>query len=296
MVKKSSEAPPSSATASAAQSQQDVDNVSLYTREPRLSVWACLFGASVIALTAVIAELGGSFGPAEWVLLVTVVSSCISVMAILGYHCCKRKFVGTIWGEGISAYLLLLFWIGGISVALSPSRGLAVTSTQAGLNVVVNSNLYFSCWFSFFCNVYICGSWTMNHFKKAEKIIREISARLAKWWGLFFASIILLVSSAQFHYSQNCSDGGATSLSQDSCKSNKFALALGAFGSIITFVAIVLAHVGIFPFLFDSIFTILMLALYTAGISVITYNDGSGITIGNLVSSLHSLLSIVTLL
>jgi hypothetical protein len=282
---KKSEAPPSSESASPL--QQDSDNVTNYTQEPRLNVWVCLFAASIIALTASIAELGGvgTFGPAEWVLLVTTVSSFLSLMALSGYRFFKRKFVGTIWGEGIAAYLLLLFWIGGISVALAPQRGLAVTSTAAGLNFVINANLYFSCWLSFFCNAYICASWTMNHWKKAEKIIREMSSRLAKWWGLLITSIILLVASAEFHYSQNCVSGGATTLNQDACKSNKFAVSLGTFGTLLTLVTIILAHAGIFPFIIESIVTLLMFMLYTAGISVITYNQGSGTSVGNIVSS-----------
>jgi hypothetical protein len=243
-----------------------------------------LFAASIIALTSSIEELGdiGTFGPAEWVLLVTAVSSFLSLMALMGYHFCKRQFVGTIWGEGIAAYLLLLFWIGGISVVLAPHQGLAVTSTAAGLNVVINANLYFSCWISFFCIAYICASWTMNHWKKAEKIIREMSSRLAKWWGLLITSIILLVASAQFHYSQNCVSGGATTLSQDACESNKFAVSLGAFGTLLTLVTIILAHAGILPFIIETIVTLLMFMLYTAGISDITYNHGSGTSVGNI--------------
>jgi len=165
---------------------------------------------------------------------------------------------------------------------MSPSRALAVTRTDIGLNVVRNANLYFSSWFAFICTFYICASFTMEHWKKAAEIISAVTGRMVKWWILFIVSIIVLVSSTQFHYSQDCPNGGKTELSVNACASNRYAVALGAFASVLTLIAIILGHIAKLLFYVESVFAVVLFIFYTAGIAVITYNEGSGVTIGNL--------------
>lgn len=256
-----------------------------FQKFPRMKAWVCLLIASIIALTSLLGYLGGGWSSAAWVFIVAIVSVIVTILALVGYAFRKHEFVGKVWGEGVFSYTLLALWTGGLAVAMSPSRQLAVTATdQLGLNLVRNANLYFSSWFAFICIFYICGSWTMTCWKKAAEIISAITGRLAKWWCLFVVSIIVLVSSTQFHNSQNCPEGGPTDLSVNACRSNKFALALGALATLLTFIAIVLAHIGKIQFCVESTFGVILFAFYTAGIAVITYNEGSGVAIGNLVS------------
>jgi len=89
-----------------------------YEKVPRLTAWVCLLVASIIAMTSLLSSIGGGFGGAEWVFLVSTVSAVISAVALVGYVFMKHKFVGTVLGEGISSYLLFFLWIGGLAVAM----------------------------------------------------------------------------------------------------------------------------------------------------------------------------------
>jgi hypothetical protein len=257
--------------------------VDTYKRPPRLTAWFGLLAASVIVLTSSIRFVIETRS-ALWILVVSIISIVFSILAIIGHNFLKHKFVGKVWGEGILSYLLFLCWIGGLAVCMSPTRALAVARTQFGQNVVINANLYFSSWFAFICIFYVVASWTMTYWKKAAEVISAITGRLAKWWCILIVSIIVLVSSAQFHVSQDCHNEGSTDLGNQACKSNKYAITLGACGSVLTIVVIVLAHFGKIRFLVESISTVVMFLFYTAGIAIITYNNGPGVTIGNLVS------------
>lgn len=141
-------------------------------------------------------------------------------------------------------------------------------------------------WFGFLCMIYIVASWTMTCWTKAAEVINAITGRLKKWWWLFVISIVLLVSAAQFHYSQDCANGGQANLGVNACKSNAFAVALGAWACVLTLVAIILSHIGKIHFYVESSFSIILFIFYTAGVAVITYNEGSGVAIGNLVRTL----------
>lgn len=281
-----------------------------YAKNPRFTAWASLLAASLVVLTSVIGNIGGYFSAASWVLLVSVISIVVSIMSLIFYTCCHRKhFVGKMWGEGVSSYVLLFLWVGGTSVCMSPSRKLAVSSSSLGLNFVSNANLYFSryvslgevvssihqictlmlffptpltSWASFLCILYISGSWTMTYWTKAAEIINDITGRLTKWWGLFVASVVVLVSSGQFHVSQDCPNGGSTELSVNACRSNRYAISLGAWSCFLTLVCILLAHIGKIRFCVETVFAVILFIFYTAGIALITYNEGSGITVGNL--------------
>ena len=291
-------------------STEDADISTIpYKKEPRLTAWVCLVATSIVAMTACLIHLTGKWGPATWVFTVTIISLAISTLALAGYAFLAHKFIGKIWGEGIPSYLLLVVWSGGLAVVMSPSRGLAVTKTDVGFTVVKNANLYFSSWASFACVLYICGSWTMNYWKKMADIIKSITARLgthntrkhtyqrvclwissiccfplAKWWCLFVVSTIVLVASAQFHYSENCNEEGKSNLRVEACKNNKYAVGLGAWACLVTLVVIILAQVGFFRLYVEICFAVLLFIMYAAGVGVITYNEGSGVTIGNLVS------------
>lgn len=97
-------------------------------------------------------------------------------------------------------------------------------------------------------------------------------------------SIIVLVASTQFHSSQNCPIGGTTEFSVNACISNKYALGLGAFACLVTLVVIILAQVGFIHIYVELACAFLLFIMYAAGVGIITYNQGSGISIGNLVS------------
>lgn len=94
---------------------------------------------------------------------------------------------------------------------------------------------------------------------------------------LLCISVIVLASAAAYHSSEDCrASDGAT------CKRNKYAISLGCIGAFIALVISFVANSGKLEMYFETASAFLMFALYTAGVAVITFNDGSGTTIGNL--------------
>jgi energy-converting hydrogenase Eha subunit E len=94
---------------------------------------------------------------------------------------------------------------------------------------------------------------------------------------LLCISIIVVASSAAYHDSQNCHGSDS-----DPCKRNKFAISLGSVGTVIGLVISFMANAGKLHVYMETATAFLVFALYTAGVALITFDTGSGITIGNL--------------
>lgn len=94
---------------------------------------------------------------------------------------------------------------------------------------------------------------------------------------LICISIVVLASAAAYHNSQNCRGSDS-----EPCKRNKFAISLGSVGTFIGLVISFMANSGKLQIYMETAFAFLVFALYTAGVAVITFDTGTGTTIGNL--------------
>ena len=99
----------------------------------------------------------------------------------------------------------------------------------------------------------------------------------AKWYMLLCISIIVVASAAAYHDSQNCHGSDS-----EPCRRNKFAISLGSVGTFIGLAMSFMANAGKLQIYLETATAFLVFALYTAGVAVITFDTGSGITIGNL--------------
>lgn len=110
------------------------------------------------------------------VLSVCSISVGFAFFSVLAYFFMSDKFVGE-KAEGFVSAFLLLTWVCGLPIIMSPSKGIAVRSDEVtGFNFVSNANLYFFSWAAFACIVYICGSYARANLKQASDAISSVSA------------------------------------------------------------------------------------------------------------------------
>lgn len=103
---------------------------------------------------------------------------------------------------------------------------------------------------------------------------------VGKWYMLIITSLVVLASAAQFQKSQ------CANVDSGTCTSNKYAISLGAIGFVFGLVISILAYMGSLNIFVETGTAFLLFVMYTAGVGVITFDFGSGVTIGNLVSVL----------
>lgn len=87
-------------------------------------------------------------------------------------------------------------------------------------------------------------------------------------------------SAAQFQKSQ-CSGN----VESQTCTSNKYAISLGAVAFVFGLILSILAYLNSLNIFVETGTAFLLFVMYTTGVGVITFECGSGVTIGNLVSA-----------
>lgn len=121
----------------------------------------------------------GPFGRTQryiQVISVCSISLAFAFFSCLAYFFTSEKFVGE-KPEGLVSAFLLIIWVCGLPVIMSPKKGIAVmVAPSEGLSFVSNANLYFFSWAAFACIVYICGSYARANLKKASEVISSVSA------------------------------------------------------------------------------------------------------------------------
>ena len=86
-----------------------------------------------------------------------------------------------------------------------------------------------------------------------------------------------MAASVEYHTSLVCGSNEIIG-----CKSNKYAISLGTAGFLIALGIISAIYVNTLNVFFESGIVVIMLGLYSAGVALITGEDGSGAAIGNL--------------
>jgi uncharacterized membrane protein len=86
-----------------------------------------------------------------------------------------------------------------------------------------------------------------------------------------------LAAAVEYHTTLGCesNEGGG-------CSSNRYAISLGVFAIFIAIGIIAAIYVETLNVYVESGTVVIMLGLYTTGVALITFNDGSGTSIGNL--------------
>jgi len=92
-----------------------------------------------------------------------------------------------------------------------------------------------------------------------------------------------LASASQFQKSQ------CDNVDSETCTSNKYAISLGAVAFVFGSAVSLMAYMGRLNIYVETGTASLLFVMYTAGVAVITFDLGSGVTIGNLVSVLSLL-------
>ena len=94
---------------------------------------------------------------------------------------------------------------------------------------------------------------------------------------LFCSSIIIFAMAIRYQTSQDC-----RSNKSERCKSNKYALSLGACGFVIALSIIGVIYFKALNVYVESGIVVVLLGLYAVGVALITSENGSGAAIGNL--------------
>lgn len=103
----------------------------------------------------------------------------------------------------------------------------------------------------------------------------------ARWYILFFASIVVLAAAVGYRNSVDCGGNKGST-----CKSNRYALSLGAWAMMFALGMIFGLCFGTLNVWVEIVMVVIVLGLYTAGVAVVTFDDGSATSIGNLYFSI----------
>jgi hypothetical protein len=250
-------------------------------RPVRLPAWVFMMICSIVLLAAM-SSRGVTTGAEKWVIALGSLSLILSLFAIVAYLVPDLRicFLGEL-PEAALSLCLLVGWIAGLPIIMAPSRTLAVASSGDGLNYVWNANLYFFSWAAFICIAFISASIVMETISGVQDALSSITPKLAKWFMLVITSLIVMASAIQFQTSQGCSTSQVESAT---CTSNKFAISLGVIGFVLgSLVVALLSYMTHFHVYAETGIALFMFVMYTAGVGVITFDYGSGVTIGNLV-------------
>jgi hypothetical protein len=254
-----------------------------HKRPHRLPAWVSLVVFSIVVLAAMNSR-GYSTSAEKWVIALSSISLTFSLLAIVAYlvpHM-RQPFIGELPEACVAAFLLVL-WICGMPIIMDPARTIAVTtSAETGLSFVWNANLFFFSWAAFIDIAFICGSLVTEKHAAAQEALSTLTsdAKLGKWFMLIITSLVVMSSAAQFQSSQ-CSGN----VESQTCTSNKYAISLGAVAFVFGLVVSILAYLNSLNIFVETGTAFLLFVMYTAGVGVITFEFGSGVTIGNLVSA-----------
>jgi uncharacterized membrane protein len=103
----------------------------------------------------------------------------------------------------------------------------------------------------------------------------------ARWYVLLFTSIVVLAAAVEYSNSLDCGSN-----KEGSCKSNRYAQSFGALVMMIALGVIPAMCLDTLNVWVEIVTVVIVLGLYTAGVALVTFDDGSGTSIGNLYFSI----------
>jgi hypothetical protein len=163
---------------------------------------------------------------------------------------------------------LLAFWGAGLPVIMNPNNDIAVAG-----ETVIDANLYFFAWLSFMATLYLSGSLAQD---VAGVDVTKTPPKSARWYGLCASSLVVMGASVRLFKEEQCKtfDG-------EFCKRSKFAISAGTIGFVFALVMTYLTQKGL-DVIFETVATMILLALWCFGVGYITFGTGPGSQIGNL--------------
>jgi hypothetical protein len=184
-----------------------------------------------------------------------------------------NMFVGTAI-EGSLTFILICFWAATVSIVTNASNDLSVTNDNA-TNQVANGNLYYFSWAGFVTSHLIMVDYlraTMGVDVIGE--MRNRSARLTLWAGLFAASLVVMGSSARV-WNESCVSGDFYAATY--CSRTKFGIALGTITMFLTVCMVALKlRLSTASFLIEFVVASLLSIMNAFGVAYITSSSGPG--------------------
>lgn len=197
-------------------------------------------------------------------------------MVLAQLHPVSSLFVVGTKVEGIVCILLLAFWAATVAVVSDAANGLAVNLDGS----VKNGNLYYFSWAGMVTAIMLSISYLRGVFGvDVAGGMRNRSARLTTWSALLASSIIVMGACCNI-LDQDCKQGTED---ETFCRRTRYGIALGATATAFSLgiVALKIATTAA-PFVVEGFLALILSAMYTAGVAVLTSAKGPGSEIGNL--------------
>jgi hypothetical protein len=179
----------------------------------------------------------------------------------------------------VIAIICLSVWVIAIAFIQNPKNGMATVivgtfseneeeSRLVGASESINSaNLYFFSWLTFLTTVYISGVTFQDNFRFGPKF--------SQWVLLLTASVILMSTSISIR-EDICSNTDLT------CERTQYAVAVGAIGTVISFLSVVASVMDVMGRVTEIAATVLSTILYFFGVIFLTSASGPASALGNM--------------
>jgi hypothetical protein len=276
----------------------------------RFPAWMALAVFSCICLVALQSRRGifnvDNAGEV-WVLIVTILSLILGLVAVLSYLVARTYVVGQT-PELVLAGIALALWAAGLPVIMNPSNDIAVSrpTTTAVAPVVTNANLYLFAWLSFAVTIYLAANigheWYnkyLNHSNiqsgNGNYVIPVVAdpTKVGRWCGITAALLVVLGAAIRTFQSASCRTGtdedqdGNVDTRTEFCRRTTFAIALGLISMLMsaamTYLLLKQQPSGrALSLRAEMSIATLQLLLWCFGVSFVTFGKGPGSTIGNL--------------
>jgi hypothetical protein len=226
----------------------------------------------------------------KWVLsdfIIILVVACVGALATMFI---KKLFVGRLLEGALSLFMVIL-WCAGLPPVMNPDNSIAVTGAY-NAPTIINPNLFFFSWVAFAFSIYIFGSYLQE--ATGRELSVDSSSKHVKFAGILAASVVILVTASNIHTDADCNDSKIAG--DEFCKRNKFAVSLGAVGVFFTLFAMLLTFCNKMVVLTERVYSLVVVGMATAGVALITFDEGSGTQMSNLYFATWALFALCVLL
>lgn len=256
------------------------------TKLNRFNGWVAIVAFSCVVLGTLVENISTSSPRTS---IENYVISCCSISIILGFfaflgHIFANKLVsGPI--EVVTGLVVFGIWCAGIAIIQNPSNSLALNSFESlKVTRIVNPNLYFFSWASFFSSTYVLFTIAQEH---DVVNVQSIPSKLMKW-NLLFITCLVLLSVGSTHKELACSSLCPFELTlscpnDELCRKTNYTVALGVVAGVMSLIPIAMTHFDFMIPMVESVVALVILVLYSVAVAVVTNNmSGPAGEIGNL--------------